>query len=106
MSRESILFKTLQRINRIVLRHAKGIICIGRDMSDHLTLARGTGASDGIKVVPLWSECHDIRPSPKSDNTLLTTLGLTQKFVLLYAGNMGRPQGVETLAAAIRTLEA
>ncbi len=105
MSRESILFKTLQRINRIVLRHAKGIICIGRDMSDHLTLARGTGASDGIKVVPLWSECHDIRPSPKSDNTLLTTLGLTQKFVLLYAGNMGRPQGVETLAAAIRTLE-
>jgi colanic acid biosynthesis glycosyl transferase WcaI len=105
MSRESILFKTLQRINKIVLRNAREIICIGRDMGHHLALARGTGTSDGISVIPLWSECHDIQPSPKNDNPVLIQLGLTQKFVLLYAGNMGRPQGVETLAAAIKALE-
>ncbi len=104
-SRDGIVFKTLQRINRVVLRHAKEIICIGRDMSHHLALSRGTGTSDGISVIPLWSECHYIRPSPKSDNPVLIKLGLTQKFVLLYAGNMGRPQGVETLAAAIKALE-
>ncbi len=104
-SRESVLFKTFKWINKIVLRRAQEIICIGRDMSDHLTLARGTGTRDGIRVIPLWSDCHDIQPSPKKDNPILIKLGLTQKFVLLYAGNMGRPQGVETLAAAIKALE-
>ncbi|MGA8731584.1 MAG: glycosyltransferase family 4 protein, partial [Terracidiphilus sp.] len=46
-----------------------------------------------------------VRPAPRDSNLLILELGLTQKFVLLYAGNMGHPHGIETLAAAIEALE-
>lgn len=104
-SRNSISYKLLKRIKQLVLRRAQHIVPIGRDMSENLALARGMGNSDGIKVIPLWADCHEIRPSPRDCNSLLLKLGLTSKMVVLYAGNMGYPHGIETLAAAIKSLE-
>jgi glycosyltransferase involved in cell wall biosynthesis len=104
-SRKSISYKILQRMKQLVLRRAQHIFPIGRDMSENLTIARGMGNSDGIKVIPLWADCHEIRPSPREGNPLLAQLGLTNKMVVLYAGNMGYPHGIETLAAAIKILE-
>lgn len=104
-SREAISYKVLQRISRLVLRQAESIFCIGRDMLDHLTHARGTGTSDGIKVIPLWADCNEIQPAPRESNRLLADLGLMNKLVVLYAGNMGYPHDIETLAAAIKIME-
>lgn len=104
-SRNSFSYKVLEKINRLVLRRAEQIFCIGRDMLDHLALARGTGTRNGIRVVPLWADCREIWPSPKKSNLLLLELGLTGKLVVLYAGNMGHPHGIETLAAAVKILE-
>lgn len=105
-SRKAVSYRVLQTMNRVVLRRAKNTFCIGRDMLEHLAQARGMGTSDGIEVIPLWSDCEEIRPSPKESNPLLLELGLTDKLVVLYAGNMGFPHGIETLAAAIKSLEA
>lgn len=104
-SREAVSYKVLQEINRRVLRRAKHVFCIGRDMLEHLASARGMGTSDGIKVIPLWADCQEIRPSPKASSPLLPEVDLTHKLVVLYAGNMGYPHGIETLAAAIKILE-
>jgi colanic acid biosynthesis glycosyl transferase WcaI len=104
-SRNSFSYKVLEKINRLVLRRAEQIFCIGRDMLDHLALARGTGTRNGIRVIPLWADCREIWPSPKKSNLLLLELGLTGKLVVLYAGNMGHPHGIETLAAAVKILE-
>ena len=104
-SRASLSYKLLAKINRMVLQRAERILCIGRDMRDHLVLARGTGTGEGVEVVPLWADCREIRPSPKESNPLLLQLGLAGKLVVLYAGNMGHPHGIETLAAAVKSLE-
>jgi colanic acid biosynthesis glycosyl transferase WcaI len=104
-SRESFSYKVFERINRLVLQGAEQIFCIGRDMLDHLVLVRGLGTSDGVQVIPLWADCQDIFPSAKENNSLLLELGLTEKLVVLYAGNMGHPHGIETLAAAVKVLE-
>lgn len=102
---KSISYKVLKSINRVVWRRARNIVCIGRDMREHLAMVRDTGNGDGIRVIPLWSDCYDVRPSPKEENALLLELGLTNKMVVLYAGNMGYPHGIETLAAAIKVLQ-
>jgi len=104
-SRKAISFRILQRISRLVLRRAESIFCIGRDMSEHLAEVRGTGNSDGINIIPLWADCEEIQPEARISNRLLRELGLTNKFVVLNAGNMGHPHDVETLAAAIKLLE-
>ena len=103
-SRRSLSFKVLDRLSRLVLQRAESISCIGRDMLDHLAQARGTGTSDGIRVIPLWADSDAIQPSPREANKLLIDLGLIKKMVVLYAGNMGYPHDIETLAAAIERL--
>jgi colanic acid biosynthesis glycosyl transferase WcaI len=104
-SRSAISYRALEKISRSVLRRAEVIYCIGRDMSAHLAQARGKGTSDGIEVIPLWADCTEIRPEPRSTNRLLIELGLTDKLVVLYAGNMGHPHDIETLAQAMKRLE-
>lgn len=105
ISRKAVSFRVLEKINRLVLQRAESIFCIGRDMSEHLVRARGTGTSDGIKVIPLWADCEEIQPTARSCNRLLLELGLMDKLVILYAGNMGHPHDIETLAAAIKRLD-
>jgi glycosyltransferase involved in cell wall biosynthesis len=105
ISRDAFGYRVLKKISQLVLRRATHIFCIGRDMVEHLALSRGTGNSDGIEVIPIWADCDQIHPSPKQSNPLLLELGLTRKMVVLYAGNMGFPHGIETLAAAIKILE-
>ena len=104
-SRGSLSFSLLTWINKSVLGRAESIFCIGRDMQEHLTRARGVGTDEGIKVISLWADSEQIHPSPRGDNRLLQKLGLIDKFVVLYAGNMGYPHDIETLAAAIREIE-
>jgi glycosyltransferase involved in cell wall biosynthesis len=104
-SRDATSYKVLQRMSKSVLRKAESIICIGRDMVDHLARARGTGTSEGIKVIPLWADCNEIQPSPRDSNRLIAELSLKNKLVVLYAGNMGYPHDIETLAAAIEIME-
>jgi colanic acid biosynthesis glycosyl transferase WcaI len=104
-SRRSLTYRLLEGINRLVLQRAEQIFCIGRDMLDHLARARGMATSDGIEIIPLFADCEEIRPSPRESNSLLLELGLTGKLVVLYAGNMGHPHGIETLAAAVKILE-
>lgn len=104
-SRKSFSYRVLKRINRLVLQRAEQISCIGRDMLEHLLLVRGMGPGDGVQVIPLWADCREIRPLPKASNPLLLELGLTGKLVVLYAGNMGHPHGIETLAAVVKILE-
>jgi len=100
----SLMYKLMQRVSRFVLRRASKITTIGRDMLARLAEARGTGTSDGITVIPLWSDCGEVHPARKEENALLDQLGLSGKMVVLYAGNMGDPHGIETLAAAARVL--
>jgi colanic acid biosynthesis glycosyl transferase WcaI len=104
-SRDATSYKVLQRISKLVLRRAESVICIGRDMADHLARARGTGSSEGIKVIPLWADCDQVQPSPRDSNQLIAELSLKNKLVVLYAGNMGYPHDIETLAAAIKIME-
>ena len=104
-SRKSLSFKVLNRVNRSVLQRAESIFCIGRDMLEHLARARGTGTNDGIRVIPLWADSQQIQPSPREENRLLLDIGLMNKLVVLYAGNMGYPHDIETIAEAIKRLE-
>jgi len=105
MSSRSLVYRVLRRLNRYVLRRAQHIFCIGRDMAEYLVTLRGMGGSRGIHVIPIWSDSEEVFPEPRSENKLLRELGLMDKFVVLWAGNMGHPQGVETLAGAIRLLK-
>ena len=85
--------------NRALCRRADLIVVLGRDMQ-HLVEKRFNGPSEKIIVVPNWADMDILAPAPRAVNKLLRHYGLEDKFVVGYAGNIGRVQAVEALFEA------
>jgi glycosyltransferase involved in cell wall biosynthesis len=50
-----------------------------------------------IDYIPNWAELEQVEPLPRTENKLLKELNLEDKFVFLYAGNMGYPNDLESI---------
>lgn len=105
---DSLFIKFLSRANRLLYSQANIIVVVGRDMAELIEnqlKASGKLRKTRIEVVQNWASLEEIEPQPKKENQLLKELGLTEKFVFLYAGNMGHPQDVESIARCAEKLK-
>lgn len=100
---DASIIKLGQYINGMVYRHASRIITLGRDMTEAIKHKVRCDAAK-IFTIPNWAETDIVYPQEKEGNTLLSDLNVTVPFVVLYAGNLGYPNGVEYLAEACRQL--
>ncbi len=80
-------------------RTADEMIVIGRDMEEVVQNKIRNGCR--ITQIPNWADVDAIRPQPKTENELIRSYGLQDKTVFLFAGNLGRVQGIENLLKAI-----
>lgn len=102
-SENSLLSKIMGFANRWLYKHAARLIAVGRDMK--VLLERKTAGLDiPIEIIPNWAELETVEPRNRTDNVLLRELGLSEKFVFLYAGNLGYPNDVETIVESAEQL--
>jgi glycosyltransferase involved in cell wall biosynthesis len=94
---DSLLAKTMAYFNRWLYKHSSKIIAVGRDMEE-LLKRKTAGLDVPIATIPNWAELESVTPRPRESNQLLEELGLQDKFVFLYAGNIGYPNDVESIA--------
>jgi len=92
----SPLVKILDFFNRWLYKYASKIIVVGRDMQELIT-EKTRRFNIPIDYIPNWAELEQVKPSPRDDNELLKQLGINDKFVFLYAGNMGHPNDLESI---------
>jgi colanic acid biosynthesis glycosyl transferase WcaI len=95
----SAAVRLLRRAMRWLYSRADRIIVVGRDMAEVISSQCHDGMAR-VVVVPNWAELDAVSPADRSSNRLLSELGLQDRFVLQYAGNLGRPNDVEILADA------
>ena len=95
-SQGSLLANSIDFFNRWLYKYAEKIIVVGRDMHDLLT-RKTSGLDIPLVTIPNWAELESVSPSSRSENKLLGELGLRDKFVLLYAGNLGHPNDLESM---------
>lgn len=95
-SEKSLLVKVIEFFNRWLYKYAAKIIVCGRDMKK-LVGRKTDGLDIPIVYIPNWAEVEQISPQPREENKLLEELDLKQKFVFLYAGNMGHPNDLESV---------
>ena len=95
-SEDSAFVKILDFFNRKLYKYAAKIIVVGRDMRE-LVERKTEGLAVPIDYIPNWAELEQVSPSARIENTLLKELDLTEKFVFLYAGNMGYPNDLESI---------
>jgi glycosyltransferase involved in cell wall biosynthesis len=101
---DSRFVQAVHLLNRWVYKYAEKVIVMGRDMHELFT-KKTAGLDLTVVTIPNWADLAAIRPTPRETNELLVKLGIADKFVLLYAGNIGHPTDVETIiecAAGLR----
>ncbi|MFT3745245.1 MAG: glycosyltransferase family 4 protein [Pyrinomonadaceae bacterium] len=99
----SLFVKFANFVNRWVYKHVTNIIVMGRDMNE-LFVRKTAGLDIPIVTIPNWADLETIHPTPRNDNALLRELGIEDKFVFMYAGNIGHPTDVETIIEAAKSL--
>jgi colanic acid biosynthesis glycosyl transferase WcaI len=90
------LVRLLVWTEKIVYRSSDMISTLAPEMADHL-VARGAEARK-IKVIYNWVDHRQYAPVDGSN--LRRRLGLDGMFVVLFAGNIGKPQGLEVVIGA------
>lgn len=100
---QSFVVRILTYLTRRLYCSVEQLVVLGRDMEQ---LARGKlgGASKRIATIPNWADADWVVPTSKSGNALLLELGLSEKFVVQCAGNMGRAQAIECMFQAAELL--
>jgi colanic acid biosynthesis glycosyl transferase WcaI len=68
------------------------------------TLIKKKVPDSKIKVIPIWADPDKVYPLPK-ENTFRHEHGLDNKFVVLYAGNIGLTSCLEDVLHAAKTLQ-
>jgi len=95
--------RTLDRINRYLLREADVVVALGDRMKRRLVEEKGADPSR-VRVIHNWADCEAITPKPK-DNAFARAHGLTDRFVLMHSGNVGLSQNLDLLLEAAARLQ-
>lgn len=95
----SLLSRINERANRWLYKRASRLIVVGRDMKKRVA-GKFSGIEDKIEIIPNWADLAAIEPTERAANALLLELGISGKFVLMYAGNIGHPTDIETIIDA------
>lgn len=102
---DSLFIKILDRLNGWLYGNAEKIIVVGRDMEELVAGQLNKDESrEKIQVIQNWASLEEIEPLPRENNPILKEHNLTEKFVFLYAGNMGHPQDLETIVECAEKL--
>jgi colanic acid biosynthesis glycosyl transferase WcaI len=102
VTERSWMVRLWQRANRLLYNQAARVVSIGRDMS--ALIQPKLTHPERLRSIPNWAELECISPQPRSESRWLAELCLNDKFVVLYAGTLGRTHGVETLVEAATRL--
>jgi colanic acid biosynthesis glycosyl transferase WcaI len=82
----------------LALRFATVNVLIGERMSDYFA-GRGIPLSK-LRVIPNWADAAVIQPKPTSSSALRASLGLADRFIVCYSGNLGQAHEFETMLGA------
>ena len=92
----------VRRVRDWSMRRAKMNVLIGHRMFEYF---RGRGVpSSRLCVIENWSDTAAIRPKAAASSALRARLGLDERFVVGYSGNLGRAHEFQTLLAAAEAL--
>lgn len=89
---DHFLYPMIRRVFDWAYGSADAVITIGRDMSE--VIARKIPASaDRITLIENWADHPLVERIPR-DESVISSMGLANRIVIQYAGNIGRAQGL------------
>ncbi len=87
----------------MVYRRADRVVVLGPYMADRIA-AKGVRPRR-VTEIPVWSRRDEVYPIPREGHPLRAELGLADKFVVMYSGNLGLAHTFEEFLGAARRLK-
>ncbi len=102
MSPANSVVQWLSWISDAVYRQADKVVVLGAYMADRIASKRVR--RDRLAIIPVWSRRDEIYPLPREGHELRAALGLADRFVLMYSGNLGLAHSFTEVIEAARRL--
>ncbi|WP_435019351.1 glycosyltransferase family 4 protein [Tundrisphaera sp. TA3] len=102
MSRRNPVVAWLAWLSDLVYRQADKVVVLGPYMADRIA-AKGA-RRDRLEEIPVWSRRDEIYPMPREGHPLRESLGLADKFVAMYSGNLGLAHSASEFIEGARLL--
>lgn len=99
----SATVRAVSKVTKLLYKCMANIIVLGRDM-EALIQKKLNGMEKPIKIIPNWSDVNFIRPIDRLNHPMLVKLGIADKFVIQYSGNIGLTHGIEQLVMSAKRL--
>ncbi len=100
---KGFLTRLISRFSRRLYLSAARIIVLGRDMKK-IVGEKMNGRTSSIVIIPNWGDVDNVFPQKRSDNSFLKKLGIVDKFVIQFSGNIGRTHNLEIIVQAAEQL--
>lgn len=105
LSRFSLLTWLWERLTRLIFNQSVGLIVIGRDMATLVRTKLSRRSAVLMTLIPHWADETYVYPVVREQNSFVTEQGVTHRFVIQYAGRMGRVHNLEPLIEAAQQLQ-
>ncbi len=102
MSRTHSVVRGLAWLSDFVYRQADKVVVLGPYMADRIVAKRVR--PDRLVQIPVWSRRDEIYPLPREGHPLRESLGLADRFVAMYSGNLGLAHSFNEFLEAARRL--
>ena len=100
----SFLWRIGSKMSGFAFKNADQIITISQSMKCNL-ISKGV-SEDKINVISNWIDISSVNHVNRKDNSLFDEYSIDRKkYIVLYAGNMGAPQGTEVILQAAELLK-
>ncbi len=98
------LYRIIDFLNRLSFKYACGIVVLSEVMKQRI-LDKVPEMNGSVHVIHNWADASQVYPVAKKNNRLLREIGLEQKKVVMYSGNLGRYQPLEVMIGAANELK-
>ncbi|WP_250846751.1 glycosyltransferase family 4 protein [Aquisphaera insulae] len=102
MNPRNPVVRGLAWLSDFVYRHADRVVVLGPYMADRVIM-KGVRA-DRLATIPVWSRRDEVSPVERERNPLRRSLGLEDKVVAMYSGNLGLAHSYDEFLEAARRL--
>ena len=103
MNPRNPVVRALAGISDAVYRQSDRVVVLGSYMADRI--AAKSVSRDHLATIPVWSRRDEIFPIERAGHPLRAALGLADKFVVMYSGNLGLAHSFGELIEAARRLK-
>lgn len=94
-----------EQATRLIFNESLGLIVIGRDMAQLVRAKLSRRSAVLMTLIPNWADSTHLFPVPRAENPFITQHQLADRFVVQYAGRLGRTHNLEPLLAAAQQLQ-